>query len=450
MGKKFKITLIIAAAALIAAISILIYNAGTYNNLVSTRGSPKSVSDARDGAGPASDSPSSTGQSSTQGEAAPAPEPDTALEKKDIDVLNNSLQYDLKATLFENNRKETYLKFDYYNDGLNVSREFDAQSIPELSGVFEKSRELPAGSKGYAIRPVYLDGKYSKAYFIFEGAPDGNETGTAVYSFDLKKIAINRLFAETGLFSDLSFTKDGRYAAFGYTSAKAKGVSFLQVVDCKEDLLAVSKNLNIKGKPIGQAAGLKQTGGYSFVSWNTNSVAKLKGVFRDANSGTPVQKDMFYDIENDAFLNPDGTPLSAGTGAKGRDTQQAAKDSEPVKALKSFYAYLSSGQYDKAYDLLDDRFRLNVLKQFGIDELSKSDINVQEFSQYGVFLRAAKIKNIVGEKTEGNTSHIYYYQALSLDDGDKVQPIAVTMNKSAKGWRIAAVNDGDPDRPPFK
>ena len=129
---------------------------------------------------------------------------------------------------------------------------------------------------------------------------------------------------------------------------------------------------------------------------------------------------------------------------------QHSKESEPVKTIRSFYTCLSTGQYSKAYNLLDDKFTVNIFKQFGIDELSKAEININDFSQYGVFFQTAKIKNIVAENTSADTSTIYFNQMITLEQGDQIQPLVVTLKKTASSWKIAAVADGKPSGVPFK
>jgi predicted ribosome-associated RNA-binding protein Tma20 len=117
-----------------------------------------------------------------------------------------------------------------------------------------------------------------------------------------------------------------------------------------------------------------------------------------------------------------------------------------VSTLKNFYILINKAEYDKAYDLLDDRFRLNAFKVFGAIEISKSEIDVELFSEFaettGIF-KSLSIKEIIKEEAEDNSSKIYYHQSVRLEEAkDPVEmPLVATLKKVDSEWKIVALDD---------
>ncbi|MDP4094371.1 MAG: hypothetical protein Q8920_13530 [Bacillota bacterium] len=367
------------------------------------------------------------------------------IEKTEIPVDNNSLEYDLKVNIHENGKKQTFLAFEYYNDNNDVLREFDDKQLPEIMEIFEKSKDLTDDSKGYRVKSVHLDRKYSKAYVVIEGAVEGGSVETSIYSYSLTNLTINRIFSGKGSFTDPGFSKDESYMAFSLSSDSPSKNTCLYILKCENDEFVVSQNKTKAGQPIGKPKTAAQAE-YGFISWYANTIAKLRQISGNS-SGSGNSGDVLYDIVNDIFLNPDGSLPSTVNGASG----QNIKESDSVKVLRSFYSNLSTGQYDKAYDLLDNRFTLNAFKkQFGTIELDKADIGISDFQTYGMFFSSGRIRNIVKEKVTGNTSTIYYYQVVSLEQGDQEQAIVATLKKTSKGWKVSMLDEGNDQETPFK
>jgi hypothetical protein len=192
-----------------------------------------------------------------------------------------------------------------------------------------------------------------------------------------------------------------------------------------------------------------------------------------------MQTGVLYDIERNLLLNLDGSELklvtkstdsapaddpdiadASGTdinaAGEGTETggaiqtdagkQGAVVDSEPVKTLKSFYSYLASeDDYAKAMQLLDSSFRLrlNMLQQFGVSEILKSDIDADSASVYGELLKAAKFDTIANDVVKDNICTISYYQILRPSaDSQMRQLMSAQLQKFDKVWKIILIEDG--------
>lgn len=430
MGKKRIILLV--SLIIIAIISVSFILSGKQDSKTSSKlpDSPK-VNSTKEAAAAVDDAATETDKVSVNRTE------ETITNSEDIQVNNNSLEYDMKASLYEKSTGETFLRLEYYSGGNSVVKELGTDKIPEIKDVFQSGAKI-RGKPGQRVKAVYLNSRYSKAYLLVEGKTRKDDVETFLYSFNLKDFVLKKLYSDYGSYSELLFNKDFKYLAFSYTSEIMPRTSFLQVIKCDNDEMLIDKNKKFT---------------YSIISWQTGNIAKLK---EKASGGTPAgaekQTEVFYDIEKNMFVNPDGSPVN-------EKVAQSKPESGSVKALKSFYALMSasdmstSEQFEKAYNLLEDGFtiKLTMLKQFGIDELGKKDMDLSNFTLYSSLFKAAKIENIVEEKTVGNLSTIYYFQSLSLGEGEPVrQPLAAVMKKTDKGWRALSLSEGNIDEKPFK
>lgn len=357
----------------------------------------------------------------------------SAVSDKAIPVENNTVLYDLKLSLHQNDKKQVFLKIEYYNNGNDVLKEFDETQIPELKGIIINSAEA-SQEKGRRITKAYLDIKNSKLFMSIEGEADSNGTVTSIYSYSLDNLSIKSLYTDKGEFTSVNFSKDGSYMAFSVKNNS--GINRLNVIKCSTEAFTVRDNKNSKQQAIGNPEKPEKAH-YGFVSWFANTVVKLNKITGEAKS------DALYDITKDVFLNPDGTlPASAGG--------QTIKDTESIITLKSFYQSLSTGKYDKAYELMDEVFKLNAFKQFGEVVIKKSEVALSDFTTYGAFFQSGRLSSILKEDVNGNTSYIYFYQIVSFEQGDQQQALKATLKKTPKGWRVSALDEGKVNEAPFK
>lgn len=400
-------------------------------------------------------------KSATNRNAAKEDKSTEAIRSEEIKVINNSPEYDLKASLYENSINETYIKFEYYIDGTGITKELGNDKLTELKDLFKNRAKSLENESGNRIKNIYFNPKKSKAYFMLEGNNFSGETATTLYFFNLKDFSTKKLFEGTGKYSEPIFTKDFKYMAFNYTvgiapqSSKKKS-SYFQVINCDADELIINNSRDVKGDSIGGKKG----NDYYFLSWASNtSVRLMENMYMldkiGTDAGVKDQKELLYDIEKNMFLNPDGSIVTDGKTSL-TSTSGAARvktESDSIKALRNYYLYMSSEQYGKANELLDDKFtlKLKMFKQFGIDALTKSDMDVSNMALYGSLFKTAKIESIVSEKAIGSNSVIYFYIVYSMGESDQVkQPLIANLVKMGKIWKILTVTDGNSAESPFK
>lgn len=373
------------------------------------------------------------------------------IKSEEVKVLNNSPEYDFKASIYENSLNETYLKFEYYSEGTGIVKEFGYDKIPELKDMF--------------INSISFNPKKSKAYFIIEGKNQAGDTGIALYCFSLKDSNVKKIFEGVGKSSELKFSNSSNYLAFNFMPGVAvKGSepenNYFQVVNCDTDELIIKNSSANKGNLIGGEKDKNLRYEYSFISWNNNTSAKVKEIkyLMDKNgnvTGIKGQSELVYDIEKNVLLNADGSIVN-DTKASSISTGGAAQiktESDCIKILRNYYLLMSSEQYGKANELLDNKFtlKLKMFKQFGIDELTKSDMDVNNMALYGSLFKTAKIESIVSEKAARSNSTIYFYLTYSMGESDQIkQPLIANLVKSDKGWKILSVSDGNENESPFK
>ena len=386
------------------------------------------------------------------------------VESEEVAVINNSLEYSIKALLCKDSKSEKFIRLEYYLDGESVIQELGLQQIPELKDVNLKGENEALNSKANRIKAVYLNPKYSKAFLLIEGNSLQNYTDTSLYSFKLDDSTFKKLFADNGDFTDLYFTKDYKYAGFSYYDSLASSIyqesSLLEILNCEDDNFTINGSRDSKGVIIGNNDNPEYIFDYKFLSWNSNSVAKLNESVTPKNAeslkdGSIKSRDVLYDVSRNVLMNLDGSAVSNNESPVGQGEQpQKEIESTSIKTLRSFYSCLQSeNEYSKAMDMLnkDFKIRLKMLEQFGISELEKSDIDVDSASIYSNILGMTRLESVVMETAAENISTIYFYQSFSLSDGEQSsQPLVAHLKKMDKTWEIVLIEDGKPDEKPFK
>ena len=89
-------------------------------------------------------------------------------------------------------------------------------------------------------------------------------------------------------------------------------------------------------------------------------------------------------------------------------------------------------------------------------QIDKEEIDIEYFALFmemtGMF-KNDEIDRIVSEEITKDTSRIYYYHIMIItsngSDQESTLPMIATLNKTAKGWKISAFDDGDPKTVPF-
>jgi hypothetical protein len=382
-----------------------------------------------------------------------SPSVNEIVKSESIPVTNNQDEINMEVLLYENSLNETFLKLEYEDEGKAVKKELSYGNIPELKDMFEKRETVKGSKKGNRISKVYLNTKYKKAYITVEGNPSEKGIDTAVYVYSLKDFYLIKLAAEVGQFTDTVFSGDQEYIAFSYTQGKESKGSFLQVFSCKTDKFKVYRNRYESKFHIGDT--VDGSCFYEFVNWQTENILELNEIPYSAGTGEVLtgngkQRTVYYNVEKNAFVNPDGSELQNTASKQGEGTKTGLGN-QPAELIEAFYRYLSAEQYKKAYDLLDDSFTFNAFKGLGIPGFKKSSIKEEEFPFYTSVLKMTRFGGTVAEKTEGNESKVYFYIVLPSGKGSEVrQPLIAGLKKSGNLWKIVSVIDGNIKEAPFK
>ncbi|MGE5614242.1 MAG: hypothetical protein ACM3XR_07530, partial [Bacillota bacterium] len=92
--------------------------------------------------------------------------------------------------------------------------------------------------------------------------------------------------------------------------------------------------------------------------------------------------------------------------------------------------------------------RMSMLSRFGIDEVTKSDIDKEyeadNASLYSNLLKAAKLDRVTGSRVSGDgTAVITYYHTLSLSGDSEIrQKMSAELRKTGEGWKIILIEEG--------
>lgn len=380
---------------------------------------------------------------------------------EEIEVRYNSPEYDLKASLCEDSGKRTFVRLEYYLDGAGTTMEAASDKLPELDGIFEKRDQADAASGAFKVRYAYLNPGLSKVYLQITGGSNAGFEETALYRLDLNDFSVKKLFSNTGKFSDMRFNKD--FSLLGYSFDDPPYLSVFQenslfdILDCKSDEFKVRGSRTPAGKIAGTDRDPAFVYDYAFVSWESNTVARVKQAMfskKDPDGGLSGQGEVLYDVTMDRFTNLDGSPADAPSTAADKGAEPADKGgSEAVKVLTDFYSFLPSEKnYKAAMNLLDESFslQLELLRQFGVIEILKSDIDSDTATMYSDILKAAKLDSIVKTELVDGVYTIYYYQMLSLNADSQVrQPLSAQIRKVKDAYRIILIKDADGEKPPF-
>lgn len=436
---------------------------------------------------------------------------DELAASENVRVEYNTPEYDIRVMLCENTGEKTFLRLKYYVDGISTVHELYEEQIPELAQIFE-NRKGPADGVGgsqsaevkdsnnspYTISQALLNPVLGQLYLLINGAPLDTYTQSSFYAIDLYDVSVKKLFSYPARYGKMSFSSDFALLAYDFEDPPLMSMyredSLFEVYSCTAGEYLVKGSRRQDQSLIGPDSDPGYIYDYTFEGWKASDTVKLVRASRPTNdAGTkPLLKEVIYNVITDDMTNIDGSKISnvnsgqgndggtgegapEGTDGNGKDNgtgtggsenaagggsgldpgsdQEAAEGigSEPVKVLKDFYSYLGSeNDYDKAMNLLDDGFilRLGMLRQFGIEEIYKSDIvagyNQNNVSMYAQLLKAAKFERLVDVKiSDDGSAVIGYYQTLGLGgDSSASQLMSAMLEKKDNVWMIKLIEDG--------
>jgi len=394
-------------------------------------------------------------ESVTAAEETEPPQTPEPLKNEEIKILNNSAEYDLKMTLTEDSQKKTGLKLEYYYEGTGVTNTLDSTAIPEIDGIFEKRNENTSKSSTYMIEKAYLNTKLAKVYFIINGNGSSGMLQSDMYVVSLSDASAKKVFSRRGKYGGMSFSKNFKYLGYSYNDPMESSVlqesSLVEIIDCNSDDFVIKDSRTVEDKKIGSNIKPDMVYDYTFVAWYSNNTVKLKQ--KPVLDEKAAETELLYDISRNLLLNLDGTVISNEKNEDAVETEKPPVESEAARVLKNFYTCLGSeNDYPKAMELLDETFtiKLEIFKQFGINELTKSDISAEDATFYSEMLKAASFDKIVNEDSKDGTAEIYYYQNMELSKDNQVrQPMSAQIKKTGNGWKIILLQDADDSKPPF-
>lgn len=379
------------------------------------------------------------------------------VRTEDIIIEYNTPEYDIKAAMFEDESKAVYLRFDYYLDGESRTVTLDSLVVPEIMDIFINRDANSDNIQGYRINSACLDTKLAKLYMTINGKGFNDMVEMSFYVFNLDDGTIKKIFTNTGKYGKMTFNKDYGFIAYSFDDPPESSIlqetTLLEVVDCATDTMLVKNSRTADGERIGPNIEPKTIFDFTFISWITEDVVKLKQktVLKDKN-GKLNENDVLYDIKRNLFVNADGSAAKAESQTQ-EDIPAHSAESGALKTLKAFYTCLSGEkEYPKAMALLDDKFtlKMEILKSFGVEELLKSDIDVQSATGFSDILKSSSIESIVKEQEKEGAVTISYYQNMNAGSGSQIRmAMAAVIKKAGKGWKIVSLQDADMTKPPF-
>ena len=120
------------------------------------------------------------------------------LQTENIEISNNSPEYDLKMTLTEDNDKQVSLKLEYYYEGTGMVNTLDSTVIPEIKNIFEKRTEDSSNNTSYRIENAHLNSKLAKVYFVINGNGNSDMMQSDMYVVSLAHATIKKIFSNRG------------------------------------------------------------------------------------------------------------------------------------------------------------------------------------------------------------------------------------------------------------
>lgn len=408
---------------------------------------------------------------------------DTLIAYEDVPVSYDTPEYNLSVKLCESPDKKTFIRLQYYSSGASTVNELDEEQIPELAGIFEsrgetgQDKDANSGSQGdqyrpYSIGQALLNPAHGQLYLLINGASVNKYIQASLYVADLNDLSVKKLFSYPARYGRMVFSRDFNMLAYSFSDPPNMSVykenELVEVFDCVNGEFIIKGSRKADKSIIGSNSDPNMLYDYTFDNWHSLNVIRLSQSARpkDDPKAEPIKTTVYYDIKEDLLLDADGKALSPDSGDDGKDSTDdsggsnadagsgtedvyATAESESIKRLMEFYTCLAQeSQYSKAMLMLDDGFilRLSMLKQFGITEIYKRDIEYSESNVqlYTELLKTATFDELASVSTvDEKTVLINYYQTLGITPESKAKLLlTATLVKNDEGWVITLIEDG--------
>jgi len=192
-----------------------------------------------------------------------------------INVINNGAGINLHANLIEDKSGHVTLCLVYKLNGKLIAKNINTSNVSEIRNIF-RFREV-YGS-GYRLDNMILNQKMNTLYFSVEGKKDKKYTHTAVYSYNLKSLKVEKVFKDLGNFSEFSISPDGKYNAFSYVSCpqniSGNEKNIVVIIHCSDNKLMLNSNEDILTKQYDKSNLYVYS--YDFIKWQNNNVCELR------------------------------------------------------------------------------------------------------------------------------------------------------------------------------
>lgn len=457
---KRKLIFVITGAVLIFAVALLIFDSVLLNKVRQTSQQPESYESTSDNisqenSGLITDEPSDAMDETGD-------EKESLLYTEHINVRYNSPEYDLELLLCESRDKSNFLRLRYYRDGASTEEELRDDVITELS------------KESFKISQVLLNPVYSKLYLLIQDGPAQRESNKSLYMINLDDLSVKLLFSYPADFSELLFNNNFKLMAYSFEKppyiSSIQENSLLDVYDCQKDEYIIKTSRDKNNNIIGETGSQNFLYDYELKGWESGTVLRLTQAELSKSDPDlkPVKSEVLYDIEKNSFkvLGDGSTGSGSGDGssendenpsseenpeenpAAGENPDNKPKDSDPAAVLKEFYRCLGSPEeYSRGMVILHSDFKLKIgmLKQFGVEEITKGDIDIssENASLYSELLKGAKFDIIAGEVQNGDVYVITYYHTLNFGaQSDVRQLMSAHLVKHDKHWKIILIEDG--------
>lgn len=424
----------------------------------------------------------------------------TILRSEPIPVKGNTPEYEIKLTLCQDDSQKIFLRLEYFHDGIGTVKELDEEQLPEISTFYIISTSSQHDVlNAEAFKQAILNPVYGQLYLLIQGGMEDEITKASFYRIDLVDTSLHKLSTYPVRYGEMAFNRDFSMLAYSFDDPSHMSVyqedKLLEVYDCKAGGFVVKGSRDGDSRPIGVNHVEEYLYDYEFVAWESPNVVRLRQGIRKITDPDvePAVSEVLYDVRKNLLVGSDGGDWkitqdfekeAGGAGTEGSGQQESNGDSqgenagaadadlgadaqvnpaddqtvkdgqkasEPAMVLKAFYTYLQSEEdYDKAMKLLDDKFKLRIamLRQFGVEELSKNDIDAQydqnSVSLYSNLLKAAKLDTIAKEtRIDDNTVVITYYHNLGISSDSQLrQLMSAKLVQVDTEYKIVLIEDG--------
>jgi len=419
----------------------------------------------------------------------------TILRSEPIPVKENSPEYEIKLMLCQDDNQKIFLRLEYFLDGIGTVKELDEEQLPEISAFSVNTSSQHDVINTEIFKQVLLNPVYGQLYMLIHGGPADEFINTSFYRVDLADASVYKLFTYTAGYGEMAFSRDFNMLAYSFDDPPHMSFyqedKVLEIYDCKAGEFVVKGSRDGNSQPIGVNHTKGYLYDYEFVAWESANIVRLKQGTRKMSdlNAEPVKAEVLYDVRKNLLMSlaggdwtipqetdskDSGLPESSGDNGQGGSTSVPGKGEDatdldvnnpgageatsnetdtgkPAMVLKAFYTYLQSEEdYNKAMKLLDDNFKLRMamLRQFGVEEISKGDIdsqyNQENVSLYSNLLKAAKLDTIAKEtEIDDNTVVITYYQNLGVSsDSQMRQLMSAKLVLVNKEYKIILIEDG--------